>query len=130
MAANEPSLIAMLRDEIERKYREALAALDTISGYVSTAPAPSNVTAVPAKTPTLFIGASHSNVDRVLGALNTHDAKTVAQIHAETGLPEEAVRAVLYAKAAAKRVHRKKIGNLTAFALKASAAHPSNGTHQ
>src|SRR4051794_33234834 len=99
MATNESSIITVLRDEIEKKYREALAALDTISGYVSAVPSPQPLMV---KKPAPAASGSQSKVDRVYGALDTQNPKTVAQIHAQTGLAEEAVRAVLYSKAAGK----------------------------
>lgn len=124
MAANESPIVSSLRQEIERKYKEALQALETLSGYIgeqSPQAATGSNTVVKSVERTVSRISNMSNVDIVYGALTTGEYRTVEQIHASTGLAEERIRAVLYAKSAKKRVNSKSIGKLKGFCLKSSS---------
>lgn len=119
MAGSE-TLVATLRAEIERKYREALQALDTLSGYLSGASIPS-----PSPPPPLQETAAHdpdagTRVDRVMGALST-TFKTVDDLSKELNLPEQAIRAVVYSKFVKAKIASRKIGKKMAFGVKPKA---------
>lgn len=134
MAANESPIVATLRQEIERKYKEALQALETLSGYIGEQSPPavtgSSSAVVKSVERTVSRNSNLSNVDIVYGALTTGEYKTVEQIHASTGLAEERIRAVLYAKAAKKRLNSKNIGKLKGFCLKTPSPAAQAGGQQ
>jgi hypothetical protein len=114
-------LIKKLREEIDRKHREAVQALETVAAYVIdsqiTAPAAQAIQAAAAKKTTSIPAGKVKTVDVVLGAI-TSQAKTVEQLSVELGLPESKIRAVLYSKFVKPRVSRSTIGKKTGFRLK------------
>lgn len=129
MSAGE-SAVDALKAEIERKYQEALKALEVLRGYL--ADTPQNGYERAASAGRLAIApkpdSDKSNVDIVMDALTLGGSyKTVEQLHDELGLPEATIRHVLYSKFVASRLSRAKVGKKTAFrrrypiAAKASA---------
>jgi hypothetical protein len=125
--------IASLREQIDRKHREALKALETIAGYLTEASSdplaiePPATPARDARPPGMHRGGRTTRVDRVLAVLNEREFKTVEQIETETKLPDHAVRAVLYSKFVLHRLARTRINKRMAFKLKRQAILESNG---
>ncbi|MEX0739574.1 MAG: hypothetical protein WD071_09555 [Pseudohongiella sp.] len=121
----ENSLVVSLRQQIERKYREAIQALETLSEYLEgnqDGPSTKSPAAVFVSAPFQVPGGT--TVEQVLAVLgDTH--KTVQQIHAETGISEESVRAVLYSKFVKPKLHRKKVGKRTGFRMLRATANSS-----
>jgi hypothetical protein len=127
----EHSPVAALRQQIERKYREAIQALDTLAEYLE-APSAGSLTSH-AQKPVKAVSANKgTTVERVLAVIGDMH-KTVQEIHEETGLSEESVRAVLYSKFVRPKLHSKKVGKRTAFrvsrtpAVSASNSDAQNG---
>ena len=105
------SLADSVREEIERKYRDALQAFETIKEYLADQRALDSLgERPPPKTPP-----SGTTVERVLGAIAS-EYKTVEQLQLELGLEEGAVRGVLYSKYV--KISKKKVGKKMAFRQK------------
>lgn len=127
MAGNDA--ISTLRMEIDRKYKEAIQALETISGYLSALPAePGQQRQV--ERP--IAESDKTRVSIVLAAI-AQDYKTVEQLESELGLEDHAIRAVLYSKFVKAKIQRKKLGKKFAFRCKptapAQSAPASNNGH-
>jgi hypothetical protein len=123
MATNQT--LDELRAQIERKYREALNALEIVSAYVgdtTSASAPTKPKTEYAHQEKPDAGEAATKVDRVLGSI-TSEFKSVEQIAAELNLPQIAIRAALYSKHVRTRVTKKKEGTKTVFKVKAASAH-------
>jgi hypothetical protein len=110
------TLLATVREQINKKHRDAIQALETIKTYlVSTdipeADEPTHTQPVVNRGSTEKYG---SRVSLVLNAIG-REFKTVEKISDELGLPEAVVRAVLYSKAVKPKVYKRKINKKLAF---------------
>jgi hypothetical protein len=115
------SLVETLRSQIEKKHRDALQALETLAVYLDESARLALVKHEVEPHGSLLSRRIRKNIEtrasRIFRAIG-HEFKTVEQIEAETGLPQNAVRAALYSKSASTKLNRKKIGTKMAFRLK------------
>jgi hypothetical protein len=124
------SFVDELREQINKKHREALHALEIIAAYLDE---PVNKATEKHRQESESQGDNESSVasgetrvDRVLQVI-VDTFKTVEDIASETKLAENAVRAVLYSKFVKKRLNHKKLGKKMGFRLKAPATEAAAG---
>lgn len=121
------SLVQVLREQIDRKHRDAIGALEVLRDYLEAAAIPNGAT-VPEKKeiPEPDVGGYGSRVDVVLASIQK-EFKTVTRIGLDTGLSEDSVRAVLYGKAVHSKLQSRSISGKKAFRLKPAISAAQGG---